>query len=954
MPRISKAKNPLNQKSLISLKEHGLPVIPLLGKQPKYKNWVDPSVEPPSKAWKSSTGVGLLLGHDYVCLDLDTPSGGITSHLLEFLKTDTVFSSHKQTLVRFGHPDKAALLIRIKDEGELKKLTTDRFLDPDTGFPNQLELLVLGQQAVMFGHYPAIKDKLYDWYKLEDLDTNVGYDTVVKRLTSGDFPEMTTDEIVGLFNRLDVELRRLAAERAYEKEASNALPKSLDVRSNRIYTEEIATPKVIKEALKNISPSMKWQIWAPVIYGLHHWYCSIGKEAEGYELAQKWSSGGFTKGKQTPRNWSQSAFDELWRSADPKKRGGYGIGTVFKFAGVQPKEYVDFDVEFAGCEVVEDCTIPPSWFVEGEKQGRIAVRKMLRNIKRSFNSRFPQLCALHSNEPIDYWKKFINEKNVALLILNTFATANDAYNLVGKNRDPFTSFSKMDFQTAVIDNLKISIYKHASETEDNRSFHEFVDAQQVNPDTTTANLKKAKSLMWEIIQQNLRINRKARVITPKASIWGLSHLSRMRGATAVFDPKSSNLSVHFQHRVRTVRTEGNPNPDIEAEYLEHAPFLPALTRMLVASNFKKTKEANVLLLAPSNWGKSELLGVFRDLGLLRETTVKETAAIIDNKPVAINFVEAAEALGWWFDELRGVPDFFKSTEGTVRANLKNGASVEIEINARIASAATMPRGLQTEAGADPQLINRWALIRMKGDAKTDLPLLNSNGVTASEYRNALKHLIIRLVLESVDELKMLGLEGAQNAAEEIIHQFRLEHPLQPEDIEIDEDGVSASKSFVDNAAEIGKEFIFWIEQRAESIKGKGIFNSLNQTEQKFVQDIFIAADRDGTTKEDELGGSLMAINSAKSWFEKFLADTYPDASGMLLKRWAEIAESLNFEPLISEGHINRYRVLHRGKEERAGFLPQRRMLMISGIRFPDLEIILTGLNSPLKKSGLDI
>lgn len=240
--------------------------------------------------------------------------------------------------------------------------------------------------------------------------------------------------------------------------------------------------------------------------------------------------------------------------------------------------------------------------------------------------------------------------------------------------------------------------------------------------------------------------------------------------TIVF--KTSELAVlHLPH---TPLEGGHIDPAIIADFKQHFPEFDLFISLLVAARFASDrKQAHMWMQAPSNWGKSFLLGCLAAHGLVVETSVSELDKIFSGNPVGKTITDFLRAWVLAVDEFKGVTREVKQLSDTLPFAPKGLATVRTPLYLKMFLSAEDVPSLASGDGVEDQFANRFTHVKTVGRLDSR-PLFNKSKF---EYKQSMVNYIAERVNHEVATYVAMGKGVAADAANLVVSEFYERHRI---------------------------------------------------------------------------------------------------------------------------------------------------------------------------------
>lgn len=211
------------------------------------------------------------------------------------------------------------------------------------------------------------------------------------------------------------------------------------------------------------------------------------------------------------------------------------------------------------------------------------------------------------------------------------------------------------------------------------------------------------------------------------------------------------------------------------DFRAHFPGFDDYLLMIAASRFARDRRhAGVWIHAGSGWGKSFLLEIFRNLGLVAEVNEQQVKACCSGSPVALS---AGYFLNSWillFDEFKSVNADMKRINNTLSLSPKNQLVCEVPVYNKTFLSAELVGSLVGEYGVETQFAERIAYMQVGNDQLNNRLVYNEH---RRVYLDALTQYVARYLNEYVEQMRELGREEAANLSTDRIEWFHQKYHM---------------------------------------------------------------------------------------------------------------------------------------------------------------------------------
>ena len=288
------------------------------------------------------------------------------------------------------------------------------------------------------------------------------------------------------------------------------------------------------------------------------------------------------------------------------------------------------------------------------------------------------------------------------------------------------------------------------------------------------------------------------------------------------------------------------NSDYVKLYLEHFKELHEILDLLIAGRFSPDrKKAYLWLKTSSDWGKTFLINLLDELGLVMHLSVTECKAAFEGKALGRHPVEFIRCVAIVFEEFAIMKDELKQLETTLPVTPKFGFTQRVDIYTKLFFSADSVENLVTEHGIEDQYANRMNIIF--GDKK--LPVTSE---TKNPMFRACVYYVAKTLTEIIKSYEPLTANERQDKAVKIIDEFYQDHQIG-----------NSYQRLSENLDQIGIEFINYITSKQN---GYSIGNAPDSGEPVFVVN------------------DISYLQCAPSAFTQFLKETKTKEEAEILKK----------------------------------------------------------------------
>jgi len=219
--------------------------------------------------------------------------------------------------------------------------------------------------------------------------------------------------------------------------------------------------------------------------------------------------------------------------------------------------------------------------------------------------------------------------------------------------------------------------------------------------------------------------------------------------------------------------------EIVEDYKKHFPELHEFLNFIVACRFTNNRKRSFLYLnAPSDWGKSFLMGIFKKIGLGLEIDYSD---ILKDKPVGLNAMSVLKSLVLFLDEFTTFKKELKKITHCMSVEEKYSPKVEVEVYAKVLMSAEKSPSFNDTV--ETQIVNRVLMLRVGKDAE-----ILTNREVYKKYGNlmyfeAVKQYITEYLLKKIEFYLSLGEFKADKKAENILNNMFERYKIDEIDLE---------------------------------------------------------------------------------------------------------------------------------------------------------------------------
>ncbi|WP_019896259.1 hypothetical protein [Hydrogenovibrio halophilus] len=202
------------------------------------------------------------------------------------------------------------------------------------------------------------------------------------------------------------------------------------------------------------------------------------------------------------------------------------------------------------------------------------------------------------------------------------------------------------------------------------------------------------------------------------------------------------------------------------DYKQHFKRLDEFLELVVMARFARDrKKAYLWMLAHSDWGKGFLLGVFKQMGLVVDLSIKEIESIFEGKPVGRSMQDFKRAFILAVDEFKAVKSEIKQLQSEISLAPKNQLSQSVEVFLKLFLSAESVASLVGEYGVEDQFANRFSIFDEKGTLE-DRPMFHQVGKAA--YFDNVQTYVASVLNNRIDEMVNKGKQQAEKECNGLI------------------------------------------------------------------------------------------------------------------------------------------------------------------------------------------
>ena len=277
--------------------------------------------------------------------------------------------------------------------------------------------------------------------------------------------------------------------------------------------------------------------------------------------------------------------------------------------------------------------------------------------------------------------------------------------------------------------------------------------------------------------------------------------------------------------------------EIIADYKKHFPEINEFLDFIIACRFTNNRKRSFLYLnAPSDWGKSFLMGIFKKIGLGLEIDYSD---ILKTKPVGLNAMSVLKSLVLFLDEFTVFKKELKKITHYMQVEEKYLPKVEVEVYAKVLMSAEKSTSFNDTV--ETQIVNRVMIFEIEKDAG-----FLTNREAYKKYGNlmyfeAVKQYIVEYLLNKIEYYLNKSEFEADKEAENVLNKMFDKYKINEIDLETYLIGFFADE--LSELAELKDEIVDEIDFEVKKllkyiyvVDDKKIIYINNFT--KFVDDLF--------------------------------------------------------------------------------------------------------------------
>ncbi len=308
--------------------------------------------------------------------------------------------------------------------------------------------------------------------------------------------------------------------------------------------------------------------------------------------------------------------------------------------------------------------------------------------------------------------------------------------------------------------------------------------------------------------------------------------------------------INYTHNI--FKTTLKRNDVVVDDYKIHFPYFDLLLDFIIACRFARDRKKSYLWFkSSSDWGKGFLMGLFRELDLSVELSIKEVETMLEGKPVGLSMVVLKNPIILVFDEFKTIKSELKQLQSHITLAPKNQLSFTAPVYAKIFFSAEDVPSLVGDHGVEQQFLNRFNHFCFTGEInKREL----WKKIGAGAYMDGLVPYTVEYLNARVASYVELGEKQAERKAEIFLNGFMAKHGLH-----------TFHGSLSDGLHDVVREI-------AEHISHGAVFNHAN-----IIQNV-----------------NGLYLKNAGKFIQDYINDSYSDSGRtMILFKKAEIIKMLS-------------------------------------------------------------
>ena len=343
-------------------------------------------------------------------------------------------------------------------------------------------------------------------------------------------------------------------------------------------------------------------------------------------------------------------------------------------------------------------------------------------------------------------------------------------------------------------------------------------ASGLNQTSVARAVKTARGILIAEVSEYIMVYRQATEVAVEVDMFD------RRSRITVSDGKATIIYAH-----RPLLVVDEPDMAYVDDFRAHFPQFDDFLLLVCAARFASSrKNAYLWLNAPSNFGKSLLMDLFKRGGLVVETSVTDIERMVSGSPSGKTLAAFRHAWILAIDEFKTVRSELKQLTESITFAPKNMPACSVELYLKLFLSAEHVEAMGSDhTGIEEQFSNRFSVIAASGsiDAR---PLFASSKYT---YKQHLYAHIAKVLNGEVARYVAMGRKASSDAAEGYIKEFHATHRFG--------DGVSTMNQKV---PELAAQFVEWVRGVGCEVVAKNGSRGLSPIERDVGQSILVAAD----------------------------------------------------------------------------------------------------------------
>lgn len=270
---------------------------------------------------------------------------------------------------------------------------------------------------------------------------------------------------------------------------------------------------------------------------------------------------------------------------------------------------------------------------------------------------------------------------------------------------------------------------------------------------------------WRAVLMSLRRNNQREHVVIQVDMFA------KRASMSLDDPDKAVLVLtHLP-----LKTDARADTEVVDDFLDHFPEFNDVLDFIVASRFAPDRKLCYLwLLCDSDWGKTLMVSVLEELGLITRMTMTEAKAAYEGKAVGISAHDFRRSMVLVFDEFNAVNNEAKQLQNKMVVSAKFQLRATVEIFAKLFLSADSVGSLAGSTGIEDQFANRFSQMIGTGSIKVR-PVFQQKG-KAAYFDGLLAHAAERINTE-IERYREMGRSKAHRMADDKLEAFRKKHSI---------------------------------------------------------------------------------------------------------------------------------------------------------------------------------